>query len=489
MRLAFHMQKNGGNMTIHTNERRSLVARAHRRAKQSGAALTEYSLLLVAVLICAAGAIKMIGPSVGCAGLSATESLPGVSDGSSGCGGATASASTSGGASGSSSGANGSAADESGGSANGGYVASSTPYDDGAGGFIGGSGSSNGGLAAGNSADFDPGMSPPSNASTAGSSGASGFGGSGSVGGSGGGSAGGGSAGASAPASVNGPEDQYASEGNNFAEKMAGKKPKKLDLTFAKLAIQTDSYDGKTPTKGADGWTPLTRAQLANAHITHSMLVDNNSGFAAQIMTDGKGDYVVVYRGTQGNYMGNPSELTDGLQGLGVPTKEFAEADRLAKAAKNAYGGNVVLAGHSLGGGLAASAAMGTGLPAVTYNPSGVHNNTLSAIDGVDPSKARAQAANGQVRDYEGTHELLTGVQDTHPWMPQALGNKIKFADPNAALTKADAAKSSILNPWPLLNREGALHTEVVKGLETGSVSYEGSDGKPQTYSFTNPKP
>jgi hypothetical protein len=482
MKRAFHPQKLGETTIAHASHPLAFVARARRRVNQSGAALTEYSLLVIAVLICAGGAIKLLGHSAVCAGLNATDALPG-DDGSGGsCGGggsasASAIGASSGGAngaaggasSGSGGGSNGVAADErggGGGAASGGYVSAAVAYDDGAGGLVGASGSRGG----------------------------SGFGASVGVGGGGGGEAGLGGSNA-ALVSKNGPEDQYASEGDNFAKKTAGVDPQKGDLTLAKLAMSTDGFNGKTPTKGAGGFVPLTKEQLANAGITQSMLYDPSSGYAAEVYTNGKGDYVVAYRGTQfpssiGQAITDPKSLagvaTDVDQAAGINTKQYVEGARLGKAAKNAFGGNVVFTGHSLGGALAASSAAMTGLPAVTFNSAGVHDNTLRR-DGVNPAAERAQAANGQVRDYEGKNELLSGAQDAHPGMAQALGHKIQFADPDPAATKAAAAQSNILNPWPLIGRRGTLHGEVVQGLEAGPVTSTGSDGKTHSYWLTDP--
>jgi hypothetical protein len=513
MRLASHLQKTEGHMIRHASERRSLVARAERRKNQQGAATVEYALLLFAVMICGASAIKLIGPAVACAGMDATGSLAGGGGGGGGCGGATASASGAGGsAGGSNSGSVAAsalaAADLGAGGAgsSSGYIASATSYDDGAGGFLGGSGSSSGGLGNPNEADMDPGAAPPSSASNA-SSGSDSL----SIVGGGGGGGGRGALGMSrggdaritsnddatnGSAGANGGEDSSAARGNDFASQVAGKKPEQIDLLFAELAMNTDGFNGKTPTKGAGPFVPATKDQLAAAGITQSMLFDKKDGFAAQVFTDGKGDYVVAYRGTQfpsiSQAIKDPESLggigTDVAQGAGLNARQYHEAARLAEAAKTAYGNNVVFIGHSLGGGLAATSAAVTGLPAVTFNAAGVHDNMLQDL-GLTPSVARAQAANGQARNYEVDHDIVSTAQNAPgSILPQAMGSKIEVKDPNPGLTAADAKKSNIFNlDAPIVNRGWDLHGDVVPAMKANPVSYRGADGKTDSFEFSNP--
>ena len=478
-------------MTKHANERRSLVARAQRRTHQGGAAMVEYSLVLFAVLICGGATIKKVGPSVACAGANATDSLSGGL-GNGGCAGATASSSASG-AGGSGSGGSGGAMtgssggdDNSGGndesagagagSGGGGDLAFSSSYDDGAGGLIGASGSirmAGGGSSNGSSSNNSE------NSSTSGSAGGSGLFGSGSVGGGGGG--GGGGDGSEATG-----EDSYAARGDSFASQVAGTSPQQIDRTLAKLSADVYGDKNATHQKGADGFKPLTKKQLAAAGITPNMLRDNVDDYVADVYTNGKGDYVVAYRGTMFDSPGGP--ITDVQQGAGLPTGQYVEGARLAQQAKAAFGNNVVFTGHSLGGGLAASSAALTGTTAVTFNAAGVSDNTLM-FDGVNPAAERAQANNGQVRSYEVKGELLTGLQNVPgSVMPHELGRKIQIQDPDPGVTAAAAKAWSPLNPWPLLNREGELHGDYLQGLNAGPVKYRDANGKVQTYDLTGSK-
>lgn len=451
---------------ISSSHRLSRIARAHRRSKQAGAAMVEYSLLLFAVMICAAGAIKMIGPAVVCAGISATDDLGAGISGGGGCLGATASSgSSSGAASGGSatsaaSTGGGSTGEDStggtGGSSSSGDVASAGG-DDGTGGFLGGSGSSGSGSSAGGSGSATSGANSGSDDSSANGGVAS--------------NSSSGSSGTSGAAS--------------FSSQVAGTAPKAIDLTLAKLA--NDVYGGNgaggngKPMVGADGFTPVSAADLAKAGITQSMLSDPNSLFQAQVYTNGKGQYVIAYRGTVGALNG-PGWATDAAQATGHATAQYSEAMRLGAAAKAAWGNNVVVTGHSLGGGEAAAVAAGTGLTGVTFNAAGVNDATL-ARENVNASTARDAAYNGQVRSYEVQGEALSTAQNALSFVaPQALGRPITIQDPNPRLTAV-----ADLNPISATARSVALHGEYLDGMEAKPVIYKGANGQASSYSFSNP--
>jgi len=104
---------------------------------------------------------------------------------------------------------------------------------------------------------------------------------------------------------------------------------------------------------------------------------DNPSGLRAQLYQNTQTSaYVLAYKGT---IPPHPGDLkTDALQGLGYETAQYDEAINIALLAKQQYGSNLSFTGHSLGGGLAAAASLVTHLPATTFNPAGVHINTVS---------------------------------------------------------------------------------------------------------------
>ena len=81
---------------------------------------------------------------------------------------------------------------------------------------------------------------------------------------------------------------------------------------------------------------------------------------------------------------------------------------------------------------LAATAALVNGIPAVTYDASGVHDTTLRNL-GLDPAAAFARAEDGLVRRYNVAGDPLTAAQED-VWLlnniPDAPGHEITLDDP-----------------------------------------------------------
>lgn len=217
----------------------------------------------------------------------------------------------------------------------------------------------------------------------------------------------------------------------SFAEQVRGQGGRAVDLTMAR--IMDDLYDetfGRPTGQSIDGFTRLDDAQLRRAGIDPAALDDAKSGFKARIYGDAEGRHVLAYSGTDEG----KDWITNFGQGLGFETAQYNQAMALARQAKVAFGEDVVITGHSLGGGLAAAAAVSTDTPAVTFNASGVHDKTLSRI-GLDPDAAAREAENGLIRRYAVKNEFLTELQERTPimrgLMPDALGHKIELADPD----------------------------------------------------------
>jgi len=103
---------------------------------------------------------------------------------------------------------------------------------------------------------------------------------------------------------------------------------------------------------------------------------DEKDGFRAVLFRHRKtGRYVLALAGTQ--------DLNDWIanlrQGLGFVASQYEKAIALARRIMNEVGReNLELTGHSLGGGLAAAAALVNKLKATTFNPAGVHLNTVA---------------------------------------------------------------------------------------------------------------
>lgn len=212
-----------------------------------------------------------------------------------------------------------------------------------------------------------------------------------------------------------------------FAQQVGGQDAKPIDLDLAKLA--QDSYD--LDNKNIDGWTRLSDAQLQAADIDPASLNDTSTGFRAAVYQDDKGDYVLAFKGTSGLN----DWKADATQALGLNTAQYDQAVALATKAKAAFGNNLVLTGHSLGGGLASTASVITNTPAVTFNAAGVNDATLQRLAPEGNVGAMKQAANdGLVRRYAVQGDVLTGEQQTglaRGLIPPAIGHEIQLRDPN----------------------------------------------------------
>ncbi len=97
---------------------------------------------------------------------------------------------------------------------------------------------------------------------------------------------------------------------------------------------------------------------------------DSNTGFRAVALqsadpTDHR--VIVAFAGTSGSLTG-PDWQTDFKQAAGLPTGQYQEAVDFANKWKATDGNNVILTGHSLGGGLASYAALKTNLHATAVN-------------------------------------------------------------------------------------------------------------------------
>jgi hypothetical protein len=257
-----------------------------------------------------------------------------------------------------------------------------------------------------------------------------------------------------------------------FAEEVRGQQGRPIDLTMARL--MDDLYDetyGRPSGKTIDGFTRLSDDQLRKVGIDPAMLEDSKSGFKARFYGDAEGRVVLAYSGTDEG----KDWWTNFGQGLGFDTAQYNQAMALARMAKVAYGDDLAITGHSLGGGLAAAAALAADVPAVTFNAAGVNDRTLSRI-GLDPDAAREEAENGLIRRYAVRNEILTDLQERTPimrsLMPDAPGHKIELADPDPL------SFWQKLNPVKSVKHGVEIHyiDAVIKAMERASGDRSVSD-------------
>ena len=151
-----------------------------------------------------------------------------------------------------------------------------------------------------------------------------------------------------------------------------------LDLDLARLA---DDVYNLGPSKVA-GWRKLSPAELSAFGFSPSDLEDR--AVARYAVYQNNGQFVVAFAGTDPADVlpPGPNLGTDAGQALGRPMAQYEQARAIAHKANSAFGNSMAFTGHSLGGGLAAYAALQTCRPAVTFNAAGLHGNTLRSTPG-----------------------------------------------------------------------------------------------------------
>jgi len=259
--------------------------------------------------------------------------------------------------------------------------------------------------------------------------------------------------------------------GASFDAQVRGQDARAIDLEL--MQISQAVYDPATVEVG--NWTRVSDADLVDAGIDPGLLENPDTGFRAGIYTDGDGNYVLAYAGSNEARDWTGANLR---QGLGWQSEQYDQAVQLAQLADEAWGDSLVITGHSLGGGLAATAAFATGNAAVTFNASGVHDNTIENL-GLDVDAAKADAEAGQIRRYNVDGDPLTTLQqDT--WglsgaMPDAPGHEITLDSPYPPLeglewtwNPVEYAKRVADHAQARLARAGELHGQqgVIDALE-----------------------
>jgi hypothetical protein len=223
---------------------------------------------------------------------------------------------------------------------------------------------------------------------------------------------------------------------SDFAALVRGRQPLPIDLELP-ILLQ-DSYATADMRRGTQAsaielpgsWMRLNDGDVRAIGINPTLLHNARSGFDASFYRDASGRVVLAFTGTD---EGRDWKHNFG-QGLGLDDRQYNQAIVLGRRAKEKLGNNVVFSGHSLGGGLAAAAAMVVDAPAVTFNAAGVHGKTLER-QGFDAEALKREAEQGLIRSYRVENEILTHLQeDSIPlkWaMPDAPGHEIVLPDPD----------------------------------------------------------
>lgn len=198
-------------------------------------------------------------------------------------------------------------------------------------------------------------------------------------------------------------------------------------------ALSAQVYDSQKPGDGVfvpmpGHWRVATDSELARFGLSNAILHSGSGEFRARGYIDGTtGKLVIAFRGTNldlANGKGFKDIAADVNQEHGIYSKYYANAiDIGERVAKSGYHSQVQFTGHSLGGGLAAAAALASGTRADTFNAPGLSlstkviaghvNDRLNMPDG----KVDNYSVDGQFLNYVGTR-----ADNTHrlPAVPPA---------------------------------------------------------------------
>ena len=196
-----------------------------------------------------------------------------------------------------------------------------------------------------------------------------------------------------------------------------------------RISDDRTAMQGLFPSKLFRGLSDTTLRQL---------LAPPGSDYRAAIYRDRRDpkQIYLVFRGTQ--------SLLDWLKGnipqqTGHPTEYFNKAIALAKLVKKAaaaQGLNLTIVGHSLGGGMADAAGAVTHTTTVSFNPEGVHPNTL-------PEHFDIASAKKYVTDVVVDDEPLNFAQD-HRLTVKAVYDGLVLGNPGALAATATAAGATL---------------------------------------------
>ena len=150
------------------------------------------------------------------------------------------------------------------------------------------------------------------------------------------------------------------------------------------------------------GWTALSDTDLGIAGIDPN-LVHEAKAVVYQTPPNWPGGQqtVLAFRGTNPK---DPEDMkTDADQALGKETVQYKAAAQLGTVMSQNFGSDVIVTGHSLGGGKAQAAGISGGLTGMMFNSAGLHPNSV----GGDVDAA------SQFTQFRAPADPLTGLQNS----------------------------------------------------------------------------
>jgi len=154
------------------------------------------------------------------------------------------------------------------------------------------------------------------------------------------------------------------------------------------------------------------RATSERSFAKFGLSYGEGDGFAAALYEYQPGKYMLAFRGTEVSRFDD--WLADGAQAVGLTTSQYEQGLALARSVTTKLGvDNVIMTGHSLGGGIASAASVATGAKGITFNAAGLS------------LKYGGGSKNGQVYAHIMKGDPLNRLQNSLPQMPDVYGQRI----------------------------------------------------------------
>lgn len=274
-------------------------------------------------------------------------------------------------------------------------------------------------------------------------------------------------------ATTNGNAGEHT-EPQSFMDRMRSNEPQPEDADIAAMANAAYAPDEQFGLKLPSGIRRFTDEEKRNIGLDPRDL-NHESGFYAELFhaqsKEGENYTVLAIRGTDTDRFipALKDWGTNAIQAAGIHSGAYEHAAQVAKKVQESGIENLVIAGHSLGGGEADIAGLATGCPVVTFNAAGPSDPTIEwtvaqsndpTIRGMTLDEAKTNAF-GRTRAYfigtpgekaNENWEPLSRFQDDLP-IPKALGRPIPLTNTVKKLDDSDK-----LDPAKILEREVAMH-------------------------------
>jgi hypothetical protein len=194
------------------------------------------------------------------------------------------------------------------------------------------------------------------------------------------------------------------------AQQAAAKRLEENNFAVEQAKLSQHVYDPSKP--APDGWKNISNdpAALKEMGLDPDMLESPNSDFRAQVYRPDPDVFGSDFKDTVA-FKGSAS-LEDfknnAQQGLNMHSDYYEKAVDIGRRIEQ-KGADVTITGHSLGGGMASAASVASGRVATTFNPAGLHSDTVTRYGGtVHASDIQRYQVEGEVLDGAQSQGLLS---------------------------------------------------------------------------------